>query len=773
MSHSEPQPSTSPSSAGPPNGAEEQEPQQAKGLFDRFPALRKLSLGGQQRRRLRQVQQTTATDCGAACLTMVLDFFGKSLRLDDVRDVVGGDRAGADALAILNAGRWYGLRGRGVKVEHIDSFEFLSPGAILHWRFNHYVVFESWDAKGATVVDPASGRRVVSREELRRSFTGVALMFETAEDFEPENARSLGGQRYIRELKAQSNVLSRVLVMSVLLQLLALAAPLLTSLLVDRVVPRSDYHLLTVLGAGLVAVVVFHFVSTMLRAYLMLQLRTQLDAKITLEFLDHLVALPYAFFQQRSAGDLMMRLNSNTTVREILTTGALSGILDGSLVFLYLIFMFFTHWQLSLLVLLLAGLRIGLFLLTRQRQSDLMSEALQTQAVSRGYQVQLFAGIETLKSIGAEQRAVEQWSNLFIDELNVSLARGKLNAVFETLLATLAMASPFVILIFGTVAVLDGQLSLGVMLAFNALAMGFLGPLSTLISTGVQLQLLGSYLERIDDVLESEPEQHRHEVVPAGRLQGAIQLDGVSFRYGPSSPYVVREVDVDVAAGSFVALVGASGAGKSTLANLLMGLYTPTEGRIVYDGIDLATLELRTVRRQLGIVQQQPYLFGTSIRANIALADPGLSMHRVSEAAKLAQIHDDIQAMPMGYETPLADGGRNLSGGQRQRLALARALAHEPAILLLDEATSHLDALTEKNVHQELASMRATRIVIAHRLSTVVAADLILVMDDGRIVERGSHAELMTRDGRYRDLVAAQLTDDEGDDDQAQQGADA
>lgn len=277
------------------------------------------------------------------------------------------------------------------------------------------------------------------------------------------------------------------------------------------------------------------------------------------------------------------------------------------------------------------------------------------------------------------------------------------------------------------------------------------------MTTATQLQLLGSYLDRIQDVLETPREQDLEEVVAAGRLRGGIALETVSFRYAPTTPLVVREVSVEIEPGQFVALVGSSGAGKSTLAGLLLGLYIPTEGRILYDGTDLAQLDLRSVRRQMGIVPQNPFLFGGSIRSNISIADPSLSLVRVVEAAKLAHIHDDVMEMPMGYETLVSDGGASVSGGQRQRLAIARALVHRPAILLLDEATSALDAVTERKIHHELETMRITRIVIAHRLSTIRRADVILVMDRGQVVEQGTHDELVDRGGYYADLVAAQI----------------
>jgi ATP-binding cassette, subfamily B, bacterial len=710
-------------------------------------------------RQIPVVAQDTTSDCGAACLTMVLGYYGKPLTLADVRQVTGSGRDGANAEALLTAARWFGLRGRGVRVDSIDALAALEPGAILHWRFSHFVVLERVRGDALHIIDPAVGRRIVSQQEARRSFTGVALLLEPAEDFEPTpaGARRRGLQRYRQPLLARSGTLVRVLVTSLLVQLFALAVPLLIGLLVDRVVPQHDVDLLVALAAGFAGLVGFNLLAVLIRSHLLLDLRTRLDAQLTLDFVHHLVALPYSFFQERSAGDLMLRMNSNATVREIVTAGALSTVLDGLLVSLYLVLLFIASPALGLLVLGLALLRIALLLVTRKRQKELMTRSLEAQSAAQNYQVQMLAGMETLKASASEERAVAHWSNLFVDTLNVSLDRGRLQAMTDAVLAALAMASPLAILLFGARQVFAGELTLGEMLALNALASGFLVPLTQLVTTAFQFQYLDSYLERIDDVMQTPREQEPGKGLAADRVRGAIRLENVSFRYGPAAPLVVRDVSVDIPRGSLVAVVGRSGAGKSTMADLLVGLYRPSDGRIVFDGFDLAELDLRSLRARIGVVPQHPYLFGLSIRANIALADPALPLSRVMDAARLAHIHEDIQSMPLAYDTLLADGGASLSGGQRQRLALARALVTRPSILLLDEATSALDAITENAIQQELAQLRCTRIVVAHRLSTIRNADLILVMHEGRVVERGTHGALASMGGTYADLIAQQL----------------
>ena len=725
----------------------------APSLIERFPALARLTEMG--RRRIPVVLQLAGADCGAACLSMVLGYHGKNLPLDEVRHLIGVDREGASAKAILDAAEWLGLRGRGVRID-IDQLDYLDPGSILHWDMNHFVVFERLVGDDVEIVDPAFGRRRLPMADFGRSFTGVALLLEPGEAFLPGGDRKNSSLRYLRQVFRTPRIWSRLLVTSLLLQLFALAAPALTGTLVDRVVPRGDQHLLTVLAVGLAALVGFDLLATLVRSHLLLHLRTQVDAQLTLGFLEHLIELPFAWFQQHSAGDLIMRLNSNATIREILTSGVISTLLDGALVILYLALAFVVSPGMATLAGLLGLGQVLVMVLAWRRQRELMGRSLSVQVRAESYQVEMLSGIETLKAMGGERRAVQRFSDLFVDVLNVSLARGRLTALTDAVTSTLRIASPLALLVYGALGVLRGELSLGTMLAVNSLAAGFLAPLASLVSTGSQLQLLGSYVERLDEVFDTAPEQDARKVRRAGRLQGGVRLDRVSFRYGPLRPLVVQEVSLEVKPGQMVALVGASGSGKSTLAALLAGLYRPTEGRILFDGADLGELDLRSVRRQLGIVTQRPYVFAGTIRSNVAAAEPDMSLERVMAAANVACLHDEILAMGLGYDTILADGGSGLSGGQRQRLALARAVAGQPVLLLLDEATSALDSLLERRVQAALAKLRCTQIVIAHRLSTIFHADLILVMDQGSIVEQGTHDELLRQGGLYARMVAAQ-----------------
>jgi ATP-binding cassette subfamily B protein len=702
------------------------------------------------------VAQLGLADCAAACVAMTLAYHRRHVPLEDLREATGTGRDGADASGILAAARRYNLTARAVKAD-IDDLACLPRGSVLHWDFDHFVVFEKVTRKGVVVVDPATGRRAVPAAAFGKSYTGVAIILEPGADFSRGGKAGASPYRYLRPIVGQGALARRVLVISVLLQLLALAVPLFTAVVVGRIVPDGDRHLLVVLTVAMVAVAGYYFLVSLVRGHVLLYLRTHLDRQLTTRFVRHLTDLPYAFFLNRSAGDLMMRLQSNATVREILTEGSLSAILDGGTAAIYLVLLLVISPPLGFLVLGLGAVQVTVIILARSKNQRLMKESLEAQARSESYAFQLLAGIEDLKAAGAEDRAVRHWSGLFGREIEVAVGRGRLSALVDSVAAALQLVSPLALLAAGAVLVLQGKLSLGTMLGLTVLGAGFLEPLGLLVTTGLQVQLLGSYMARINDVLDTPKEQQGRAVRPAGRLSGHIQAEDVSFRYSSQAPLAVDGVSAQIQPGQLVAIVGRSGSGKSTLARLLLGLYEPEAGSVRYDGTDLRELEARSVRRQLGIVTQGSYVFGTSVQDNIALSAPGLALEDVVRAARLACIDRDIEAMTMGYATVLVEGGASLSGGQRQRLVLARALAHRPSILLLDEATSALDAVTEAAVYQNLASLGCTSIVVAHRLSTITRAQTIVVMDGGRVVDQGTHHELLERGGFYQQLFAGQV----------------
>lgn len=720
-------------------------------LLDRFPALARL---GRRTKEIPFVQQLETTECGLACLLMVLGYHGRILKREQMRDVLTAGRDGTTARDLLNAARHHGMRGRGVKIG-MQAIRHLQRASILHWEFSHYVVFDRLEKKHVEILDPAVGRRSVPLDEFSRSFTGIALLLEPGEQFQPSSGAKPSSD--FGTMLWQSGAWNRILVTSLFVQILGIALPLLTGVIVDRIVPRNDAHLLLVLSVGLVGVVAFTFFSSLIRSWLLLEMRTVFDARLSIDFVEHLVSLTYSFFQRRSAGDLLMRLNSNILVRQVLTSGVLSGLLDGSLMIVYFLLLIFASSAMAGIVALFAVLQLAIFAGTSRKRRELNTMILSRHARAQAYQVEMLAGMETLKATGTEIRAAEQWSNLFVDELNVTLDEGRLAGVVDAATISLRIAAPLTILCFGAQQVLSGSLTLGSMLALHAFSVGIFTPLSNLVGTAMQLQVLGSHLERIEDVRRAPLEQAARRPVLLREFRGAITVENVTFRYGPLDPVVVDDVSIQIEPGQFIAIVGRSGSGKSTLAGLIAGLYSPTTGRILYEDVSLTELNLRDMRNRLGIVTQRSYLFNGSIRSNILMLDPDLPADEMVRAAKLAQIHDEISAMPMNYDTVLSDGGSSISGGQRQRISLARALVNNPTVLILDEATSALDATTEANVQQALEALNCTRIVIAHRLSTIRHADCILVMDVGKIIEQGTHDQLMRKDGLYARIVAAQV----------------
>ena len=700
------------------------------------------------------VLQLAASECGLACLAMTLTMHGRATTLAELREKAPPGRDGLNARDLLDCARVLGLRGRAVRVDVADLAK-LPVGSVLHWAFNHFVVLERVRRDGRVdIVDPAVGEQTVSAAAVSNVFTGVALLFEPAEGFRrveaPRDAR-----RFLALLSGLHNVWGRIVVASVALNVVALLLPGITVAVIDRALPRGDRDAISVLTMLTVCLGGLYVVTALVRGHMLVALKARIDVRLATKVVERLFALPYSYFLRRQAGDVLARVSSTASIREFFSGALVGGILDALLATGFLVTLALVAPKMLPIAVGLGAVEGIAAWVSAQRQRRLLASELSVEAKLRSHQVECIVGIETVKLLGAEQSVRERWMDLALECVEMARARGRLAANVDALMGAIRMVTPALLLLMGARTVLAHEESLGEMLAACALVGAFLGRVAGVASTLAQIQFISVQMARLDDVIDAPTEARSPTRTAPAPIAGRVTLELVLFAYGTNDRPALSEVSLDVRAGEFLAVVGASGSGKSTLAMLLSGLHRPAHGAIRIDGKDLATYDDETLRRELGVVPQRPSLFAGTIRDNIAFGAPNVALDEIVAAATLAQIHEEIEAMPMGYDTPLADQGASLSGGQRQRIALARVLLRRPRVLVLDEATSALDPATEQRVKRALDGLACTRIVIAHRLSTVANADRIVVLDAGRLVEEGTHRALVERGGLYARQWAA------------------
>ncbi|WP_405056877.1 peptidase domain-containing ABC transporter [Kribbella sp. NBC_01505] len=711
------------------------------------------------RRRVPVRLQSTSVECGVAALAMVLGYHGRHTAVAELRDRMVLARDGASAASIARQARELGMSVRAFHAEP-HALAGLKLPLIAHWGMNHFVVVERFTRRGADIVDPASGRRRVSAEELDSSFTGVALELQPTDELEQRKGTEAGLWSFVKPFLPRSrSVLAAIVAASATLTVLGLIPAFLTAYIVDQVLPGREQSTLLVLAAGLLAYTASHAMMTLARAELLLWIQTRVDWSMMSSFLRHLMSLPYKFFQLRTGGDLLVRVSSMTYVRDAVSSQLLAILLDVALLGTYLVVIGLKSMLFVGVIVAIAIAQLTVMIVSAPAAQRLTERELQSLGEAQSALLEAVTGAETVKSSGAEQVVVSRWSQKFTDQLGSSLRRSRLDNAVNGLIGLLGTAAPLMMVLLGAYLVFSDSLSLGTMLALIALAGAALSPVAQLGRSIKTFQTVRVHLDRLRDVLNESAEDVGQGDVEAD-LDQPITLTDVSFRYSGDGPEALSEICLTVQPGEKVAIVGSSGSGKSTLARLILGLYDPTDGAISYGSTPLIDLDLNKLRRRCGVVTQDADIFSGSVLTNIALVMPEATLDDVVAAAQLAAVHDDITRMPMGYETILGEGGSGLSGGQRQRVALARAVVHGPRLLLLDEATSHLDATTEATVHANLSALNCTRIVIAHRLSTVRDADRILVLERGRIVESGSHDDLIAENGAYAALVEHQLVND-------------
>ena len=708
------------------------------------------------------ILQMEALECGAASLAMILAYYKKYVPLEQLRLDCNVSRDGSSAKYITLAARHYGLDAKGFKMSVEKLKNETNFPVIIHWEFNHFVVLCGFKKNKAVINDPAGGTVLVGMEEFDKSYTGIVLKFSPSENFvpsgKPKSVMSFVGKR----LEGSGKVLTLILLMGIISSILSLIKPVFYKVFTDNILIGGSQEWMQSILWGMLLVLVASFIAEALSSIYLSRFQAKMSIGSSSTCMWHILRLPVEFFSQRFTGDIVSRQQSNNAIAYLLCNQLAPVLLNLIMIGLYLGIMFYYNIPLALIGMGMAIINILLVGIVSKRNVNAAKSIQRDSGKLAGITVAAVSMIETIKSSGSEFGFFEKIAGYQTKYNNAMLTLKRRNTIMGIVPEILSGLSSGAVLMLGVYYIFQGSLTIGALMAFQGILNLFLSPVGSVVTSLQIFQEMSGSMERIEDVM-NYPVDVSGEKFPGNeqkkeyeKLKGHVEIKNLCFAYSSLAPNLISDFSLKVKKGQMVALVGGSGSGKSTLAKIISGLYMPRSGEILFDNIPMKEIDRYVFTESIAVVDQSISLFNGNIKENITMWDETISEEMVVMACKDACIHDDIMMLPDGYAHRIAEGGGNFSGGQRQRIEIARAFAANPSIIILDEATSALDPETEKKVMDAVKRRGITCFVIAHRLSTIRDADEIIMLEYGVEVERGTHKELIEKDGRYAALVRSE-----------------
>ena len=704
------------------------------------------------------IMQMEALECGAASLAMVLAYYGKWIPLEQVRYDCGVSRDGSNARNVLRAARSYGLTAKGYRYEPAELKTKGKFPCIIHWNFNHFVVLNGFKGNKAVLNDPARGTYTVPMKTFDESFTGICLMFEPGEDFVPGGKPQSVFGFAKKRLKGAGAAIAFVTMTTIISSLIGIISPAFSRIFLDRLLTGQNPDWVVPFVIALAGMSVIQLIVAWIQSVYSLKINGKLSMVGNSTFMWQVLRMPMDFFSQRMAGDIQGRQSSNASIASSLVETFAPLLLNAGMMIFYLVVMIRYSLMLTLIGLASVLINFGLSTIISKKRINITRVQMRDAGKLAGATVAGIEMIETIKASGAEDGYFEKWAGYQASVNTQQVKFQKLNEVLGLLPSLVSSLCSTAVLMLGVYLAMQGEFTVGMIMAFQGFLSSFTAPAESIISAGQTIQEMRTEMERVEDVMKYPVDVQNDAPVDENaeydKLSGCIEMKNVTFGYSRLAEPLITDFNLSLKTGSRVAFVGASGCGKSTLSKLISGLYKPWSGEILFDGKRIDEIDRSVFTGSLAVVDQDIILFEDTIANNIKMWDTSIEDFEMIMAARDAQLHEDIMQREGGYQYKLTEGGKDFSGGQRQRMEIARVLAQDPTIIILDEATSALDAKTEYDVVNSIKNRGITCIVVAHRLSTIRDCDEIVVLDGGRVVERGTHEELMRLGGAYTQLVS-------------------